>query len=145
MEGCPGGVTLVTDHQPLVRLMDQQVLTRIQTRWLRLGLSQSICPTIKYQSGKANVVANALSRSQRKEIEDSMDDPMATATTVEEHVSALSGFNMELTTVWKRGVSSPVALLNPRRRVQSRQLNSGELDVTPMCSSDCSDGLRSWA
>ena len=66
LEGCPGGVTLVTDHQPLVLLMDQQVLTRVQTRWLRLGLFQSICPAIKYQPGKANVVANALSQSQRK-------------------------------------------------------------------------------
>ena len=26
LEGCPGGMTVVTDHQPLVRLMDQQVL-----------------------------------------------------------------------------------------------------------------------
>ena len=32
LEGCLGGVTVVTDHQPLVRLMDQQVLTRVQTR-----------------------------------------------------------------------------------------------------------------
>ena len=23
LEGCPGGVTVVTDHQPLVRIMDQ--------------------------------------------------------------------------------------------------------------------------
>ena len=44
LEGCPGGVTVVTDHQPLVRLMDQQVLTRVQTRWLRLGLFQSNSP-----------------------------------------------------------------------------------------------------
>ena len=47
--------------------------------------------------------------------------------------------------MWKRGVSSLAALLNPRRRVQSRQLNSCELDVTLMRSSDCGDGLRSWA
>ena len=52
LEGCPGGMTVVTDHQPLVRIMDQQVLTQAQTRWLRLGLFQSICPTIKYQLGE---------------------------------------------------------------------------------------------
>ena len=38
LEGCPGGVAVVTNHQPPVRIMDQQVLTRVQTRWLRLGL-----------------------------------------------------------------------------------------------------------
>ena len=62
-KGCPGGVTMVTVHQPLLRLIDQQVLTKVQMRWLWLGLFQSICPTIKYQSGKANLVADALSQS----------------------------------------------------------------------------------
>ena len=71
MEDCPWGVTVIMDHQPLARLMDQPVLTRVQTRWLRLGLFQSICPTIKYQIGKANVVADALSRSQRNTAENS--------------------------------------------------------------------------
>ena len=62
---------MITDHQPLLRLMDQPVLTRVQTRWLRLGLFQSIRPTIKYQPRKANVVADALSCSQRNTTEDS--------------------------------------------------------------------------
>ena len=97
LEGCPGGVIVVTDHQPLVHLMDQQVLTRVQTRWLRLALIQSIRTTINYQPWKANVVADAVSRSQRKETEDSMDDPMAIAAAVEVHVSALSGISVELT------------------------------------------------
>ena len=52
--------------------MDQPVLTRVQTRWLRLRLFQSIRPTIKYQLGKANVVADALSRSQCSTIKDSI-------------------------------------------------------------------------
>ena len=88
---------MVTDHQPLVRLMDQQVLTRVQTRWLRLGLFQSIRPTIKYQPGKANVVANALSRSQRKLEEGSMDDVAMATAMIEQHVSTLSGASVELT------------------------------------------------
>ena len=63
---------MITDHQALVRLMDQPVLTWVQTRWLRLGLFQSIRPTIKYQPGKANVVADALSHSKRSTAEDSI-------------------------------------------------------------------------
>ena len=97
MEGCPGGVTVVTDHQPLVRIMDQQVLTCVQMRWLRLGLFQSIHPTIKCQPGKANVVADALSRSERKLEEDSTDDRATTTVMIERHVSTLSGASVELT------------------------------------------------
>ena len=32
LEGCPGGVTVITDHQPLICFMDQPLLTRVQTR-----------------------------------------------------------------------------------------------------------------
>ena len=88
---------MVTDHQPLVCLMDQQVLTQIQTRWLRLGLFQSIRPTIKHQLGKANVVANILSTSQRKEVEGSMDDLAIATIVIEEQVLAFSGISAELT------------------------------------------------
>ena len=52
------------DHKPLTLLMDQQVLSRSQTRWIRLGLFQSIQPKITYQPGKANIAADALSRSR---------------------------------------------------------------------------------
>ena len=73
IEGCPGGVTVLTDHQTLRSLMDQPVLSRVQTRWLRLGLFQSIMPTIQYQPGKANIVADALSRSRRGPVEEPED------------------------------------------------------------------------
>ena len=58
------GVTTMTDHKQLTLFMDQQILSSSQTKWLRLGLFQSIHPKIGYQRGKAKIVANALSRSK---------------------------------------------------------------------------------
>lgn len=55
---------MVTDHQPLVRLMDKLVLTRVQALWLWLALFQLIRPSIKYQPGKANIFVDALGKSQ---------------------------------------------------------------------------------
>ena len=90
MEGCPSGVTVVTVHQPLTHYMDQPVLSRVQTRWLQLGLFQSIWPIVKFQPGKANIVANALSRSQRLAAEDPEE-----ATAVEEAVLQLTSSSAE--------------------------------------------------
>ena len=44
--------------------MEQPILSRLQSRWLWLGLFQSIQPKIVYQPGKANIVANALLQSR---------------------------------------------------------------------------------
>ena len=64
LEGCPSRVTVFTDHQPLTHLMEQQVLSRTQSRWVRLGLLQSINPKFRCHPGKANIVAGALSKSR---------------------------------------------------------------------------------
>ena len=88
---------MVTDHQPLVRLMEQQVLSRAQTRWIRLGLFQSIRPTIRYQPGKANIVADALSRSQRCNAQDIPPIlPMAEDKDDQDQLFVLSGMGVQL-------------------------------------------------
>ena len=73
------------------------MLTQVQTRRLRLGLFQSICPSIKYQLEKTNVVADVLSRSQRKYAEDSIDNSAVARMEIEEKALELSGISVELT------------------------------------------------
>ena len=55
---------MVTDHQPLTHLMEQQVLSQTQSRRVRLRLLQSINPKFRYHPGKAKIVIAALSRSR---------------------------------------------------------------------------------
>lgn len=69
-EGCPRGVIVITDHKLLTLLMDQQELSWLQTRWIQLGLFQSIQPKFQYLPGKANIIANALSKSRPHQEED---------------------------------------------------------------------------
>ena len=37
LEGCPGGVTVMTDQQPATTFMEQKNLSRTQARWLKSG------------------------------------------------------------------------------------------------------------
>ena len=62
--------------------MQQATLSQVQSRWIRLGFFQSIQPSITYQPGKANILADALSRSKRVELdaeetEDTREDNQA--------------------------------------------------------------------
>nr|GEU97197.1 putative reverse transcriptase domain, ribonuclease H-like domain, aspartic peptidase domain protein [Tanacetum cinerariifolium] len=55
--------TVFTDHKSLQHILDQKELNMRQRRWLEL-LSDYNCE-IRYHPGKANVVANALSRKKQ--------------------------------------------------------------------------------
>ncbi|GKB71065.1 putative reverse transcriptase domain-containing protein [Tanacetum coccineum] len=57
--------TVFTDHKSLQHILDQKELNNRQRRWLEL-LSDYDCD-IRYHSGKANVVADALSHKERIE------------------------------------------------------------------------------
>nr|GEZ08152.1 putative reverse transcriptase domain-containing protein [Tanacetum cinerariifolium] len=55
--------TMFTDHKSLQHILDQKELNMRQRRWLKL-LSDYDCE-IRYHPGKANVVADALSKKER--------------------------------------------------------------------------------
>ncbi|GJS02735.1 putative reverse transcriptase domain-containing protein [Tanacetum coccineum] len=55
--------TVYTDHKSLQHILNQKELNMRQQRWLEL-LSDYDCD-IRYHSGKANIVADALSRKER--------------------------------------------------------------------------------
>ncbi|GKF36151.1 putative reverse transcriptase domain-containing protein, partial [Tanacetum coccineum] len=56
--------TVFTDHKSLQHILNQKELNMRQRRWLEL-LSDYDCK-IRYHPGKANVVANALSKKERE-------------------------------------------------------------------------------
>ncbi|GKF91118.1 putative reverse transcriptase domain-containing protein, partial [Tanacetum coccineum] len=56
--------TVFTDHKSLQHILDQKELNIRQRRWLELLSDYDY--DIRYHSGKANVVADALSRKERE-------------------------------------------------------------------------------
>ena len=123
----------MTDHQPLTFLMQQQVLSQTQSRWVRLGLFQSIQPKMQYNPGKANIVADALSRSQpnssvmeKQEIDVLKDD--------ETGVFALSGTTMTTNAgelqKWIKAYNEDPRLRSMVEKLRQRQTVEG-FSLTP--------------
>ena len=114
----------MTDHQTLRSLMDQQVLTRAQTRWMKLGLFQSISPTIQYNPGKVNIIADALSRSRLGLVE----EPKSTGTVMT--LTASSAVPEAEVQLWKSAMEDDPNLMDAVRRLRGGH-DCGGLHLTP--------------
>ena len=91
---------MVTDHQPMTHLMEHQALSQMQSRWVRLGLLQSINPKFKQHPGKANIVVDALRRSRPRRTENQeIDQPTQRgAVKVPARVMTVQASNAQLST-----------------------------------------------
>ena len=123
LEGCPGGVNVVTNHQPLTLLMQQATLSRVQSRWVRLGFFQSIQPSIAYKPGKANILADALSRSKwvdldAEEIEGIVEGTQAQEIAVMTRSSIVASEEIE---EWKTAQEEDPVVRDTIEQVKQRQ------------------------
>ncbi|GJR52776.1 putative reverse transcriptase domain-containing protein [Tanacetum coccineum] len=110
--------TVFTDHKSLQHILDQKELNMRQRRWLEL-LSDYDCD-IHYHSGKANIVADALSRKERIEpfwvralvMTISLDLPKQI---LKAHIEALKPENLE-----KEDVGSMIRRDIPKEKLEPR-------------------------
>nr|GFA14175.1 putative reverse transcriptase domain-containing protein [Tanacetum cinerariifolium] len=131
--------TVFTDHKNLQHILDQKELNMRQRRWLEL-LSDYDCD-IRYHPGKANVVADALSRKER-------DKPLRVRALVmtislnlpkqiiEAHIEALKSENLE-----KEDVGGMIRTNIPKDRLEPRA--DGTLCLNSRSWLPCYGDLRS--
>ena len=112
--------SIFTDHKSLKHLMDQRELNMRQRRWMEL-LKDYDC-TIEYHPGKANVVADALSRkAQGSTMETVRPGRLG-------EMMTLRGMNVELK--WtEEGKLSAMMKLKPTWRVQIMRAQSRDPDL----------------
>ncbi|GJU77042.1 putative reverse transcriptase domain-containing protein [Tanacetum coccineum] len=117
--------TVYTDHKSLQYILDQKELNMRQRRWIEL-LSDYDCE-IRYHPGKANVVADALSRKDREPIRVSVATILQISSAIC-HISNID--NMYIKSYSFSLFSSLLGVLTPVRDESLKILNGFDVSLS---------------
>ena len=110
---------IFTDHKSLKYLMTQKELNMRQRRWMELLKDYDF--TMEYHPGKANVVANALSRKVGSSVAHLRVDRM-------DNLIALRGLNVDLQ-IGQGGALIATLQIRPVLRQRIQELQSTDLKL----------------